>query len=129
MSIQHEIKILKMSVMNLDNLSDVIVEMEWRLTSTKIETGKVEMYASVCRLEAPKDHTSFIDFSNISEELAMEWLTEAVKKQVIEKMSRSRESGTPIELPDPFSTFKLQNEKKLNFVPPPVKREKKLPWQ
>lgn len=129
MSIQHEIKIIKMSVMNLEGLSDVIVEMQWRLTSTNTETGKAEMYASVCRLEKPKDQATFIDFSNITEELAMGWLAECVKQEIILKISRGREANEMPEITDPFEIFKKQNERKLNFVPPPVKREKKLPWE
>ena len=104
----------------IDDLSDVVVHVRWKLTGTESETGTEGSFPGATPFELDPDNTgSFVAFEDLTEEIVVGWLqnivvddywdhvTERIQKQI-------DETDSPVEELDetalPWSTGSVTPE-------------------
>lgn len=127
MSIEHKIEIYEMTVVDQGDLSNVVLKMCWRVVSKDLETGDTESYATSTSIPKP-DETSFLEFSEITEEIALSWLSDSLKQDFRQRQERKRPGMEVVDIEDPFEPFKKMNEEKIKR-PPLIPRSAPLPWK
>ena len=77
---KYEWKVVSIEKVNMDSNEDVVLQTYWRLTATSEDNISVN-FDGATPLEYNPEATNFVPFSELTEELVLEW----IKKQLIKQ--------------------------------------------